>query len=352
MDKNIWIIVLAVVFLASLMAAFLYWSNLTAKTEINIENNVNNLEPADIRDKEASIIFVGDIMTSRGVAMKMKANGNDYPFLNVVDYLKSADAVFGNLETSITPGRVIKNNEMYFRSDPDVAEVLKNAGFTILSLANNHTPNFGEKGLLDTFKYLDNMGIKYAGAGKNSNEASQPANFEINGIKFAVLAYTDLAFMPVDYGAAASRSGTNVMNIENMISAVSKAKSNSDVVIISMHSGDEYSVAPNQKQIDFARSAIDAGADLIIGHHPHVVESAEIYKGKYIFYSLGNFVFDQMWSMPTRQGVALKIRFNKDGVAEVLPTAFIINDYSQPQILEGQEAQNVINILKLTASPN
>lgn len=294
-----------------------------------------------------SMVAVGDIMLSRNVGQKMETKGYEYPFAEVKNYLKTGDIVFGNLETSITPGRIIKTGETNFRADIESAEALKNSGFNILSLANNHTPNFGQKGLIDTFKYLAEVEIKFMGAGKNESEAYAPAHFKANGITFAFLAYNDTDVVPASYGAGASRAGTAIMNTEKMKADVIKEKTNNDFVIVSMHSGTEYVALPNKSQIDFARAAIDAGADLIIGHHPHVVQSAEVYKDKYIFYSLGNFIFDQMWSEETRRGLSLKITFTKKQIEKIEFIPIKIFDYSQPKIISGDEAQKILNRLKL-----
>jgi len=213
--------------------------------------------------------------------------------LKIFDYLSSADITFGNLETPITEGRHILNNEMVFRSNPDTVHVLKKAGFDILSLANNHTMNFDAKGLIDTINYLAKKDILSIGAGKNKIESNTPKYIIKNNIKFAFLAYNDISFTPESYEATNNNPGISFMNIIDMEKSIKIAKENADYVIVSMHSGNEYVEKPNDIQVNFAHKAIDAGADLILGHHPHVVQTIEKYKGKYIFYSLGNFIFDQ-----------------------------------------------------------
>jgi len=168
--------------------------------------------------EEVSLVIVGDISYSRGVErIVKKQNDINYPFLKIQDYLKSADFVFGNLETPITQGPEIPDFEMIFRSNPGTEQALKQAGFSILSLANNHTPNFGEKGLKDTFNFLESAGIKYVGAGQNEQEAYQPVYIENKGIKFAFLAYNDTDVVPAYYGASANRFGTAFMQIDKGI---------------------------------------------------------------------------------------------------------------------------------------
>lgn len=299
---------------------------------------------------EVSLIAVGDMMLSRNAAKTIKKRGDaNYPFLKTRDYLKSGDIVFGNLETPLTAGREIKTGETVFRSDPEMARVLAQNNFSVLSLANNHSPNFGAKGLRDTFQYLKDAGIAYAGAGQDAEEAYAPVYLEKNGLTFAFLAYTDNDVIPKTYEAAQKRAGTAFMDIARLRTAVKSAKTKADFVIVSMHSGAEYVPQPNKRQKQFAHAAIDAGAELVIGHHPHVVQSAEIYKGKYIFYSLGNFIFDQMWSRDTRRGLMLKILFNRGGVANIDYAPVLISDYAQPRILTGKEAAKVLARLKLSS---
>ncbi len=299
-------------------------------------------------NRRVTLIAVGDIMLSRVVGRKIRQKRDvNYPFLSTRDVLKTGNVVFGNLETPITAGREIRDNELTFRADPGVELGLRDAGFTVLSLANNHVPNFGAKGINDTVKYLDNVGIKHAGAGATLSEALQPANVEANGLKFAWLAFNDTDVAPASYGATEKRAGTALMDSQRMIAAVKAARQSADFVIVSMHSGVEYAGAPNRRQQDFAHAAIEAGAELVIGHHPHVVQPVEVYKGKYILYSLGNFVFDQMWSRQTRQGMVAVMTINRDGVQSIDYKPVLIEDYSQPRWLEGDEAEVVLARLKL-----
>lgn len=295
-----------------------------------------------------TLIAVGDIMLSRVVGRKIRQKRDvNYPFLYTRDVLKTGDIVFGNLETPITAGREIRDNELTFRSDPGVEQGLRNAGFTVLSLANNHVPNFGAKGISDTIKYLDDVGIKHAGAGATLDEALQPAVVEANSLKFAFLAFNDTNVVPASYGATEKRTGTALMDNERMTAAVKAAKQSADFVIVSMHSGVEYAAKPNQHQQDFAHAAIDAGAELVIGHHPHVVQPVEMYKGKHILYSLGNFVFDQMWSRETRQGMVAVVTISAKGVEKIDYKPVLIEDYAQPRFLDGAEAEAVLARLKL-----
>lgn len=290
---------------------------------------------------EVTMIAVGDIMLSRAVATRMRWYGPEYPFASTSDFIREADIAFGNLETTITEGEEVPPFTMSFRADSASAAALRDAGFDVLSLANNHMSDFGETGVIDTLRYLDSVDIAHAGAGRDAVEAGRPAFIEANGIRFAFLAYTYTASE-----AGEGRAGTAFMRTERMREAVQAAKQRADFVIVSMHAGDEYVPLPNDQQKTFARAAIDAGAELVIGHHPHVVQTMEQYRGKYIFYSLGNFIFDQMWSQETRDGLALKLVFTKEGVDRVSYHATEIHDYAQPRLLEeGSHAAGIIGRL-------
>ena len=296
--------------------------------------------------QEVSMIAVGDISYSRAVERMVKRQNNiNYPFLKIRDYLKNADLVFGNLETPITPGAEIPDFAMIFRSNPGTEQALKQAGLSIVSLANNHTPNFGEKGLNNTFNYLNAVGIKYVGAGLNDQEAYQPIYLDQQEIKLAFLAYNDTDVVPNHYEASANRAGTAFMRIDKLSEAVQAAKQNADLVIVSMHSGVEYVEKPNNSQINFAHAAIDAGADLVIGHHPHVVQTLEKYKGKFIFYSLGNFIFDQPQSAETKEGLAIKIYFTKNGLSKISLLPVVMKNLAQPEAADKDKAAKILQRL-------
>jgi poly-gamma-glutamate capsule biosynthesis protein CapA/YwtB (metallophosphatase superfamily) len=322
-----------------------------AQLEIVENDNLDFLRFRSEKEKlpqasgEASFIAVGDIMLSRDVDSKMKVHGYDYPWEKVREIIAGADISFGNLETAITPGRKVATNEMVFRADPENAQILADVGFDVLSLANNHSMNFGATGMEDTIKYLEEAGVQTSGAGKEEL-AYAPVYIDKNNIRFAFLSFQSPAFVPQSYKASADRLGVAFIDEKKMIASVTEAKQSADIVIVSMHAGVEYTALPNTRQVEFSRAAIDAGADMVIGHHPHVTQTMEKYKGKYIFYSLGNFVFDQMWSRETRRGLMIKVDFNREGVQKIELVPVLINDYSQPQIIEGSEQDDVLARLR------
>jgi poly-gamma-glutamate capsule biosynthesis protein CapA/YwtB (metallophosphatase superfamily)/uncharacterized membrane protein (UPF0127 family) len=267
-------------------------------------------------DTTITLNFVGDILAARSVETRMRQKGYDYPFEGIRAELSGADVTFANLETPLIgtreTGKTTPGGSTTFRGDIDFAAALKRSGIDVVSLANNHMKDQGGAGIQSTLDALDKAEVAHAGAGMNLEEARKMKIIEVkklvkDPIKVGYLAYNDSDVVPASYYATANQSGTHIMNIAELKADIALARPQVDILVISMHSGTEYVTAkPNSRQTEFAHAAIDSGADLIIGHHPHVLEPMEIYKGKYIFYSLGNFVFDQPWP-DTKESVLLRI---------------------------------------------
>lgn len=320
------------------------------------------------QNNEISVLFLGDVMLSRGVAYQIAQNSDlYYPFRNIHPLLQQNDFVFANFESPIINDKEIHQGEMAFRVNENMAPILKEMNFSIFSLANNHMLDFGQKGLLNTLKLLDENQIQYIGAGENYQEAHQYKILEKNNIKIAFLAYNDSDIVLATNEAAENQPGTAFMNLGALVQDVAEAKKSADFAIVSMHSGTEYKENPNSRQTEFARAAIDAGANLVIGHHPHIVQPIEKYpktkseisngasKNGFIFYSLGNCIFDQAWSEETMEGIAVQISFDKNEIKGIKILPFIIENYSQPKIIsriENPETfQKIINRLNLPADP-
>jgi len=301
------------------------------------------------RDSDVVLVAVGDIMLSREVERRMIARGDwKYPFLETVEITSGADITFGNLETTILEGNLVADDSFFFRTDPQAVEGLKFAGFDVLSLANNHMMNFGSDGLESTVENLDGAGIDHIGAGMSDNDINRPVIIEAKGMRLGFLAYT---YNRDKYkNADGGFYGLSYMDTENMKAQVGELEKEVDVVVVSMHAGTEYRTTSHISQENFARAAIDAGADLVIGHHPHVVETFEKYKDGYIIYSLGNFVFDQMWSEETRLGAMAKITFRNGEILDIEFVSIKIFDYAQPQILEGDEKEMILERLEMERS--
>ncbi len=228
-----------------------------------------------------------------------------YPFLQINDELKKADLVVANLESPIST-KGIKMGSIYsFRADPRAVAGLSSAGISIVSLANNHVWDYGREALNETFDILKTAGINYIGAGTNYAEAHEPVIKDVKGAKIAFLGYTDL--VPRGITGEQSAPAVGYLDLEKIIPDIARAKTLVDLVVVSIHWGTEYETKHNQTQEKIAHTLIDTGADLVIGHHPHVAQEVEKYKAGYIAYSLGNFVFDQNFSADTRTGIILKV---------------------------------------------
>ena len=294
------------------------------------------------KKKLPTLIFVGDIMLDRGVERMVEEHGKEdyrFPFLQIADYLKEADILFGNLEGPISDKGKKVGSIYSFRSEPKAIEGLVFAGFDILSVANNHVFDYGKEAMEDTFLRLKLSGIDYVGGGFDEQEAYYPVVKEVDGAhpslnsgqtKIAFLAYTDLGSKY--WAAKGKNSGIAWLDKERMMSDIKNTKNKADIVIISFHYGREYNPDPSSFQISISRAAIDAGADLVIGHHPHVVQSIEKYKEGYIAYSLGNFVFDQSFSESTMKGQLLKAVIKDNRIKELIPIEIKINEFFQPEI--------------------
>lgn len=286
------------------------------------------------KEKTTTLIFVGDIMLNRGVEYMVKEYGDgDYrfSFLKIADYLKDADILFGNLE-SIISDKGEKAGSIYsFRAEPEAIDGLKYAGFDVLSLANNHIFDYGRSAMEDCVFRLREAGIDYVGAGFSEKQAQTGVIKEIKGTKIAFLAYTNL-------GSENWRAGPDFSGIawldQRIEADVKKAKAASDLVVVSFHWGEEYQKEPNSEQKHFAYLAIDSGADLVVGHHPHVIQPIEKYKQGWIAYSLGNFIFDQGFSEETMRGRLLEVLIKNGKIKQVIPKDIKINNYFQPELLE------------------
>lgn len=290
-----------------------------------------------LESKSATLIFTGDIMLNRRVEMMMRANANyKFPFLKISNSLKEADLLFGNLEGPISDKGQKVGSIYSFRAEPEAIEGLTYAGFDVLSLANNHAFDYGREALEDTFLRLKEARIDYIGAGLNAEEAFSPLVKEINGLKIGFLAYTNLGPKSWRAGGLPGIAWINEQSFPELKKNISLARTKADILIVTLHAGEEYIQDPSQFQVNFAHAAIDAGADIVIGHHPHVVQKKEEYNGGYIFYSLGNFVFDQSFSEKTMQGEIVKVIIEDGKIKEASPIGIKLNDSFQPEIVDNK----------------
>lgn len=273
-----------------------------------------------------SLTAVGDIMLDRYVRQMMLKNGPLYPFSAIHDQLQNADLVVGNLEGPITTSskHATAGGSLTFTFDPSTATALQQAGFTALSLANNHTLNFGERGLQSTRQYLQQAGIKPFGDPRNRSHFHLTQI--INGQRITLLGYHGL-----------------VSGLETVLLDARRAHAKGETVIVFAHTGNEYALRFTARQQRDYRRLVDAGADLVIGSHPHVVQPLEIYHGKLIAYSLGNFVFDQYFSTDTQQQLMLQLQADTRRFAvQLVP---LVSIRSQVRLAPAKLGQTVLNRL-------
>jgi len=284
--------------------------------------------------EESLLMFVGDIMLSRSVGLKMKRENNwKWPFLKIADYLKRADILFSNLENPISIRGKNIGSIYSFRADPRVVEGLKYAGFDVLSLANNHITDWSMEAMKDTFQILKDNDISYIGAGYNRAEVHTPVVKVLkDGTKIGFLGYTNL--ISKYWEAQEDRPGVAYLRISDIKKDIAEAKKTVDLLVVSMHFGTEYKPHSNETQQEFARAAIDAGADIVVGHHPHVLQEIEKYKDGYIVYSLGNFVFDQLFSDDVRTGGILEVIVKNKKIKKIELKKTWITENFQVELME------------------
>lgn len=295
--------------------------------------------------KELVINAVGDIMLAGSATAPLERLGYDYPFAASRAELKRGDIAVGNLEAPIARhGTEFTDKRFRFRSDPRSAAALQRAGFSVLTLANNHMMDFGAPALRETIHYLDRNGILHTGAGETPAAARQPAFVRTKEKKVAFLAYS--LTLPAEFYASAGRPGTAPGYAGQVREDIARAKGSADYVVVSFHWGSEGADTPKPYQIRAAHAAIDAGADVVLGHHPHVLQGIERYRQGVIFYSLGNFAFGSR-SSTAAQSVIARITLD-NGVREVELVPLNVKNSEvrfQPRPLTGRKGGEVIDHL-------
>jgi poly-gamma-glutamate synthesis protein (capsule biosynthesis protein) len=292
------------------------------------------------------IYFVGDIMLTRGVQSSVNKNFNENfneLFKNVTQ-LKEADMLFGNLEGPISSVGNNVGSKYSFRMNPLVLSSLKEVGFNIFSFANNHIGDWNVSAFNDTLSLLRENGIFFTGAGANKEEVEKPTIVTKNGINFGFLGFSDVG--PKWMEAKEDKGGILLADNPNFSSIITKAKESVDVLIVSIHFGEEYEKVHNKKQEKIAHLAIDSGADMIIGHHPHVIQDVEYYQGKPIFYSLGNFIFDQYFSKETMKGLVVMATFEGNILKEIKSLTSLQNKkYQIVGLFDDKEIKDVEELI-------
>jgi poly-gamma-glutamate capsule biosynthesis protein CapA/YwtB (metallophosphatase superfamily) len=310
-----------------------------------------------------TMVAGGDIMLDRGVAkaVTVQKRGVDFPFSGgtaritgrhccsslgwptvvavrtgnagaVRSLLKGADLAVANFENPAPDNFKYHTQGTVFSANPRLIAGLKDAGIDYVSLGNNHIGDAGPVGLLQTLANLDKYGIRHSGAGRNLAAARTPAIMTVDGVKVAILSYDTIAKY---YAAGTNKAGSAQLTAANVkVDVAAARKAGAQIVIVYPHWGTEYSPRPFSAEQSLAHAVIDAGADMIIGNHAHWVGAMEIYKGRPIWYALGNFVFDQIWSEPTSEGLLLQLTFRGTHLVQVRLQPTVILDGAQPNLLD------------------
>jgi poly-gamma-glutamate synthesis protein (capsule biosynthesis protein) len=303
------------------------------------------------RPATLTVAGAGDMIFDRQVKALVKASGGAAPLARVASLLKSADIAIANLESTLaSSGTKNASKDVTFRGDPRGIESLKVAGLDAVSLANNHVLDYGPQPLLDTIKALYSAGIGHAGAGANKAAAWKPATIERNGATTAYLAYSHI--VPPGFIAQDDRAGlaSGRQDMALVEEAIREAKKTHDYVIVSFHWGVEYTDNPTAEQKQNAHRAIDAGADMVLAHHPHVIQGVEFYKDGLIAYSLGDFVFDH-YSRKTGEAFILNAEMGPDGISDVNVVPVYLDKYGRPEVVTGSAASSILKRLKTISAP-
>ncbi len=316
-----------------------------AETKSSVTSSTANYQ-SNLETKPITMTAVGDINFNSIEGLILK--NFEYPWKGCTDVLNNANILVGNLEVPLSNrGSEYTKKTWILRADPRTIGALTKAGFDVLTLANNHIMDYGPIALQDTFAALDNAKIARTGAGMNLNEARQPAMFTTpDGTKFAFLSYS-LTY-PEIFWANSSRPGTPYGDPAVFVPDIKKAKSLVDHVVVSFHWSDELQYYPSAYQKNYGRLCIDAGASVVLGHHPHVLQGIEIYKNRLIAYSLGNFVFGS-YSKRVKDSIILEIDCAKDRLlqAKIYPINVLNPEVQfQPRLHRGADAQRVLNDMR------
>ncbi|MCC6157088.1 MAG: CapA family protein [Deltaproteobacteria bacterium] len=322
--------------------------------------------PENIR----SLVFAGDIMMADRLAPFVDEEGVDYPFRATQALLKSADLTIGNLETPIAvEAKKRRDKGFFYKTPPGTLEGLRQAGFDVVSLANNHVRDCDAGGVLETLKFVDEHGLGRFGAGKTLAEAKSPLVVDVKGLKIAFVGFngaevyltdfrqfekglwdTRKARALADLQATDTLPGTLVAEENDVREMVRAAKAVADMVVVFPHWGIRYHRPVFEGQERFARAAIDEGADLVVGTHVHFWQATEVYKGKPIVYGIGNFAFG---SHNPKADHGLVVRALVEGKSvksvELYPT--YTNNRAeqvrfQPKIMKGADAEKELAKLK------
>ncbi len=302
---------------------------------------------------DLTVAAVGDIIPGRHVAESMAEHGVEYPFEKVAPLVSSADLSFGDLECPLTDSIEPPRSGMVFAAPAKTIKGIELLGLDLVTLANNHSTNFGREAFMDTVRLLESRGLEYVGGGRDYNRAHAPAVMAVGGYRFAFLDYNAIEGS-VD--ATAGEPGVTWIDLQpwrpddpadfRMVQEeIREARKKADYVVVGFHWSKEYVYEPNPSMVKLAHLACDAGADMVVGQHPHTIQPIEYYNGKLIAYSLGNFVFDQRFNEQVRQGFVMRMTFKKLSPVSIELLPYRISGSCQTVPQNGATGQKLLDRL-------
>lgn len=303
--------------IAGILAAFIaFVSGFSVGYRDLVATNISHaLDSQSVQVASATVLFGGDMMFDRSVRTTMKWKGDDFVFSCIASFLQDQDLVVANLEGPITahvslsatttPGHP---DNMTFTFPLSTAELLYRHNIRMVNLGNNHIENFGTGGVRSTMAMLTSEQVDYFG----DPIAHRVATTDIGGVSLAFINYNEFA-------------GNPAANASTTISQIKAARATGYIPVVYTHWGIEYATVSPQYLRDLAYRFVDAGAEIVIGSHPHVVADHELYQGKHIYYSLGNFVFDQYFSPEVSHGLLLQVTFTSAGVGDIKEIPIVLN---------------------------
>jgi len=304
--------------------------------------------PARAPAAPPTLAFTGDILLAGRAARMIAAEGPDAPFAGVADLLQAADLAVGNLECSLAAAGRPARKEFTFRAPPETADALRRAGYDVVGLANNHSADYGPQALLETLDAVRRRGLHPVGAGEDLDEARRVVLLARGSppLRIALLAFSNM--LPTDFYAGQRRPGTNPALLANIQEDIAAARRQADLVVAMFHWGDELSSTPSESQRYLAREAVQAGADLVVGHHPHVLQGFEQRGRALIAYSLGNFLFPSRGA--ASRTAVLRYQPQPDGSAraEVIPCTI---EGFRPRLAVGDDRRQIIAQLQALSAP-
>jgi len=315
---------------------------------LNIPTNPDTETLLDTSKRNVSLLAVGDINLGRLTGQKILEGNYDYAFENISDYIQKFDIAFGNLESQLTDQNgetQSPTSEYRFAGPPEGAMGLKTAGWDIVSTANNHMWDYGKDALSETMENLEQAGVKYIGSRRQTEDLYKPTIIETNGQKIAFLAGTMILN---GYEKAGALDYVAWADTEELTSAIGDIKDEVDWIIVSIHGGVEYASKPIAKKQTLAHALINAGANIIIGHHTHIPQGIEEYNDGVIFYSLGNFAFWQPFGYWTEHTFVPEITLKPDTTFEYKLTA--INSGWQPSLAQGDDIDKILEHIQELSS--